>query len=210
MSVTPKRKTRKSLARRNQIIQSAIILFDEAGYSSTSLDDIAKDAGLTREGVYYYFKNKSEILYEIIEPQSASLLFGLKEIVDNDDLSHEMKLRGAIENHLDRFDRYCLEMTVCLRDGLIEMDSEIWDKMKKFWKPYEAMWCDLIESGQQSGAFRKIGDPKLIAFGILGMCNWMARWYDQSGPFTVDKIIECYSDLVLGGVCQPAVLPVES
>jgi len=201
----PKRKTRKSMARRNQILQSAIVLFDKLGYHATSLDDIAKDVGFTREGVYYYFKNRSEILYEIIKPQSASLLFGLKEIVDNASLSHEAKLRGAIRNHLDRFDRYCLEMTVYLRDGLIDTDTEIRDKMRKFWKQYEAMWCELIETGQKSGAFREIGDPRMIAFGILGMCNWMARWYNQDGPFTVDKIIDCYSDLIVGGVKTPAV-----
>jgi len=198
----PKKTTRKSMARRNQILQSAIVLFDQRGYSSTSLDDIAKDVGFTREGVYYYFKNRSEILYEIIEPQSASLLFGLKEIVEDDTLSYDEKLRGAIRNHLDRFDRYCLEMTVCLRDGLIEVDSEVRRKMMRFWKEYEAMWCDLVEDGQRDGSFRKIGDPKLIAFGILGMCNWMARWYDQGGPFTVETIIESFSELTMGGLAS--------
>jgi TetR/AcrR family transcriptional regulator, cholesterol catabolism regulator len=199
----PKKTTRKSMVRRNQILQSAIVLFDQRGYSSTSLDDIAKDVGFTREGVYYYFKNRSEILYEIIEPQSASLLFGLKEIVEDDALSYEEKLRGAVRNHLARFDRYCLEMTVCLRDGLVDVDSDVRKKMMLFWKHYEAMWCDLIKAGQHEGSFREIGDPKLLAFGILGMCNWMARWYDQGGPFTVEKIIECFSELTIGGIKSP-------
>ena len=188
------------MARRNQILQSAIVLFDQRGYLSTSLDDIAKDVGITREGVYYYFKNRSEILYEIIEPQSASLLFGLKEVMDDEALDCEEKLRGAVRNHLDRFDRYCLEMTVCLRDGLIEVDSDVRGKMMRFWKQYEAMWCELIEAGQNDGSFRNIGDPKLVAFGVLGMCNWMARWYDQSGPFSVENIIECFSELTMDGL----------
>src|SRR5690606_30685581 len=106
----------KSMRRREEIIQTATELFDRQGFFNTFLDDVAQAIGLKREALYYYFKNRAELLLAIIEPQAIDLIAGLEEIVSSD-LPSEQKLHRAMENHLDRFDRHCLEMTITLRDG---------------------------------------------------------------------------------------------
>ena len=52
--------------RREEILQAAQDLFLRKGYSNTSLDDIARAVGIKREGLYYYFPNRAQILIEII------------------------------------------------------------------------------------------------------------------------------------------------
>ena len=196
-------KTGKSVRRRQVILQRAAELFDRKGYAHTSLDDIARAVGLKREALYYYYRNRSEILLAIIRPQSAALIEGLEQVVAMDaPAAHKFKL--AIRNHLQRFDRYCLEMTVSLRDGLLEANGEVLAESRNIWKKYEKMWIELVSHGQASGDFVRSGDPKMIAFGILGMCNWLARWYNPRKAVTVDDLIDIYFNLLSFGMVAPA------
>ncbi len=192
--------TPKSIRRRDDILRRAAELFDRQGYPNTSLDDIARAVGIRREGIYYYFKNRAEILLNIIEPQSEALIAGMREIMADTSLDPPAKLRRAVRNHLKRFDRYCLEMTVSMRDGHMEEQGDVRASMDRIWKVYEQMWTELIVEGQAAGAFRPSGDPKMLAFGILGMCNWLARWYDPDGGTSIDELVDSYTDMVGHGL----------
>lgn len=194
----------KAVKRREEIIAAATRLFDGQGYVNTSLDDIAKAIGIKREGLYYYFRNRAEILLSIIEPQSKALISGLEKIADDVDLDARGKLEAAIRNHLVRFDRYCLEMTVSLRDGFLEDAGATRERMNDIWRRYETLWERIIAEGIASGHYRRIGEPKMIAFGVLGMCNWLARWYDPDGPTSVDDLCRTYAALVTDGLLDSA------
>ena len=198
-SRNPAPATPKSIRRRELILQSAIEIFDRQGYTNTSLDDIAKQVGIRREGIYYYFKNRAEILLNIILPQSEALVDGLRDVLASEEPTLE-KLRLAVRNHLERFDRHCLEMTVSLRDGYFEDAADVRDVMNRIWNDYERMWTKLIAEGQKTGALRKCGDPKMLAFGILGMCNWLARWYDPDKSVSIPTLIDSYFHMIAYGL----------
>lgn len=52
---------------KKDILESALATFDELGYERASLSAIAKNAGVTRGAIYWHFKDKSEILREILK-----------------------------------------------------------------------------------------------------------------------------------------------
>jgi TetR/AcrR family transcriptional regulator, cholesterol catabolism regulator len=192
--------TSKSRRRREEILRKATELFDRQGYANTSLDDIARAVGIAREGIYYYFKNRAEILLHIIEPRSLALIHGLSAIMAAPDKSFAAKLHDAVRNHLEQFDLHCLEMTVSLRDGHLEDARAVRAVMARIWKEYEALWTRLIAEGQRAGEFRAMGDPKMLAFGILGMCNWLARWYDPKKGVPISALVESYTGMVGRGL----------
>lgn len=194
-------KPKKSELRRQAILQHALTLFDRRGFANTSLDDIARETGVKREAIYYYFKNRAEILLYIIRPQSEALVSGLKQIIDSD-ADPATKLYEAIRNHLQRFDRHCLEMTISLRDIYLEDAKDVRREMDQTWRRYESMWTRLVADGQACGAFAQSGDPKMVAFAILGMCNWLARWYDPRKSISVDELIETYFDMLAHGLVR--------
>lgn len=197
----------KSERRYQEILQRATECFDRRGYANTTLDDIAGAVGVKREALYYYFQNRAQILLAIIEPQSVALIEELKEIVEDSSLSQREKFKAAIRTHLERFDKYCLEMTVSMRTSSIEYEPEVRDTMARIWSEYETMWVKLISEGQSNGNFRKIGDPKMLAFGILGMCNWLARWYNPRRAVTIGELIESYTEILSQGIYTPELPP---
>jgi AcrR family transcriptional regulator len=196
----PEPVTAKSQRRREDILKKAVELFDRQGYANTALDDIARAVGIAREGIYYYFKNRAEILLHIIEPRSLALIHGLRAIVGAPGASYAQKLHDAVRNHLEQFDLHCLEMTVSLRDGHLEDAHAVRAVMARIWKEYEALWTRLIAEGQRAGEFRAMGDAKMLAFGILGMCNWLARWYDPKKGVPIADLVEAYTAMVGRGL----------
>ncbi|NBW52142.1 MAG: TetR/AcrR family transcriptional regulator [Betaproteobacteria bacterium] len=194
-------KPRKSAVRRQEILRHATALFDRKGYAYTSLDDVAQAVGIKREALYYYFRSRTEILIAIVGPQTSGLIDGMQAVLSQT-LPAQEKLRLAIRNHLQRFDRHCLEMTIFLRDGVMGGNEELHVAMRRVWKDYESMWTRLIDEGKAAGEISDLGDSKMIAFGILGMCNWLARWYNPRKSAPIDSIIDTYFAMLSQGL-QP-------
>jgi TetR/AcrR family transcriptional regulator, cholesterol catabolism regulator len=199
MAASTQPKKIKSELRREAIMQNALKIFDRRGFANTSLDDIARETGVKREAIYYYFSNRAEILLNIIRPQSEALVESLRAIVASK-ASFRDKLYFAIRNHLEHFDRNCLEMTVSLRDVYLEDAKEVRREMTKIWRSYETMWTEIIADGQRKGDFSRVGDPKMLAFAILGMCNWLARWYDSKKSIGVDELVATYFGMIAHGL----------
>ena len=187
------------MSRRTEILKRATEVFERQGVTNTSLEDIAKAVGIKREAIYYYFKGRHDILLEIIQPQSMTLLAGLRDIRDSD-RSATIKLREAIKNHLLSYNPSYLEMSVALRDDHFFGDDGTLGELREIWNEYGALWLKLIEEGQASGEFRNDLDPKLVSFAVLGMCNWLTRWFDPKGELTLDDIIDTYFKLTFEGL----------
>jgi AcrR family transcriptional regulator len=58
---------RRSEARPGEIVQAALDLFVEKGFSSTKMDEIAKRAGVTKGTVYLYFPSKEDLFRAVVE-----------------------------------------------------------------------------------------------------------------------------------------------
>src|SRR5258705_4718816 len=52
---------------RKQLMSVAIDCFARLGYQGTSIDRIARDAGVTKGAVYYHFRDKEELLFEAVK-----------------------------------------------------------------------------------------------------------------------------------------------
>src|SRR5210317_1815766 len=51
-------------AQRHRILKAAASCFNEKGYSGTSLKDVSRHLGLTDAALYYYVRNKEELVYQ--------------------------------------------------------------------------------------------------------------------------------------------------
>jgi AcrR family transcriptional regulator len=187
--------------RRRDILRRAAELFARQGVARTSMEDIAAAVGIKREGIYYYFKNRSDILLEIILPQSRSLLLSLQRIMRSNESSME-KLQAAIEVHLDAFNPSYIEMSVALKEQHFDLDDDRMNELRTVWDSYGNLWSDLIRAGQQRGEFNSDIDPRITAYGLLGMCNWVSRWYDPDKSITIKDITRTFSIVASTGVAQ--------
>ena len=66
---------------RKAILTSAMDIFYEKGYSKTTFDEIAKRINLTKGAVYWYFRNKPDIVAALINDFTAQYLGNVKDFV---------------------------------------------------------------------------------------------------------------------------------
>ena len=90
-------------ARLAHVLETALTVFTRHGFRKTSIEDIAKAAGISRQGIYFHFKNKDELFRASVQKSLDTGLRAANEILDDDRLTLEEKLLQALDK---RFGRY--------------------------------------------------------------------------------------------------------
>jgi TetR/AcrR family transcriptional regulator, cholesterol catabolism regulator len=191
---------RQEGVKKQQILEAAAKVFRQKGYDRATLRDIAKEARLLPGSLYYHIRSKEDLLRLIVEQPIHDLYAQLEDLVIAEAPAAE-KLGRAIAVHLHAFDAHYPSLFVYLQN-LLQVDA-MRRPLQKQAKRYEECWQRLLIQGIQSGEFPPDLDVKMATFAILGMCNWMHRWYRQEGRLSIDDIIRQFARLALNGLrCQ--------
>jgi AcrR family transcriptional regulator len=185
-----------SAATRIQILKSAAAAFRKLGYHGATVEQIAAALRMKKGNLYYYFKNKEEILFACHEYSHDRL----QELLDDAVRSTapaEAKLRrlitGAVHVILDE-----LHGTALLLDLEALSPTHLKAVIHRRDRFDRGMRL-IIEEGMATGAFAS-GDPKLLAFAMLGALNWIARWFNPAGPASSNDIATHFADYLIAGL----------
>ena len=203
MQTSTKKNERASKEKRVRLTQKAIVtaaakLFAERGFGSTSLEDIAEVLGVTKGALYYHVKNKEEILRLIYLSVLNVAEEPLRRIVESD-LAPAEKLHRAIEHHIEVSADRSPAITVFYREHP-HLTGPFAREITLRQKDYERYFERIIEEGLETGAFKAGSDPKIIMFGILGMCHWLSQWYKPAGRYTPQQIAVMFTNMVEYGL----------
>ena len=198
----PQDREQQREAKRNAVLTTAAELFNERGFPATSLDDIAARLHVTKPTLYYYVKNKDEILLECVRK-------GLHMTLDGIEAS-----RNAGGNALDQL-RACMQVYagivvqpfgMCLiRVGDEQVPAESRKELRRMKSAIDQEFRKLVALGIEQGLLRPC-DPKMAAFVIAGALSWIGRWYQEGGEYTPAQIAEqCIAQLLSGVVLPQAI-----
>jgi AcrR family transcriptional regulator len=180
------------------IVAAAAELFARNGFGATSLDDIATTLGVTKGAFYYHVKNKEEILRLIYLTVLTVSEEPLRRIVESDFPPLE-KLRRAVEHHTAvAADRSPAMMVFYREQSYLTGPFAKEILLRK--KAYERYFEQIMQEGQAAGIFKPDLDPKMLTFGLLGMCNWLSQWYKPSGRYTHQQIAGMFVEMVEHGL----------
>lgn len=171
------------------IIKISAETFARKGYRGSNLGDIASKLGVTKPALYYYVKNKHQILWLIFEKILDIYVNTAKNITDND-LNPREKLRALIESHaMSVLDNQSFT-TVFFREQseLSEVERGI---LKNKMRSYESIFVNIYRDGVKEGIFRSL-DPHPIIMGMFGMVNWLYQWFDEEGAHSKEVITNLY------------------
>jgi AcrR family transcriptional regulator len=132
----------------------------------------------------------------------------MTEIVASD-LPAAEKLQHAILAHLEAFDRHYPHLFVYLHERE-EMKSRFREQFKLSPKQYERCWQQILREGVKSGAFRPDLDVQVVSYGLLGMLNWLYKWYDPRGRLSARAVADQFSTLALAGLAAGGPKPTPS
>ncbi len=189
-------------SKEQEIIAVAAQLFKEKGYRATTLEDIAAAVGMLKGSLYYYIRSKEELLYLVVRDPIRQAYRKLEEIVHSD-LPIPTKISQAIANHMRLFHQHYPHIAVYLHD-YHHLRKKLEENVIETPKHYQKLLATLLEQGIASHEIRGDIDVKVAGYAILGMCNWVYRWYNPDGKLSAEEVAEVFTTLVLEGLHQKA------
>jgi len=186
-------------AKRIEILRSAAAAFRRRGYHGASVEEIASALHMTKGNLYYYFKNKEEILY-FCHDYSADILLDLLQEVEAEGLPADAKLRRLIAAfvHMIIDELHGTALTMDLQALSPPLLKRIIAKRDRFDHGIRS----ILQEGMEQGLFTP-GDPKLLSFAILGAVNWITRWFDPAGSASSEQIGQSFAEYLVRGLMAP-------
>ncbi len=190
------RRSEINAATRIEILKSAAAAFRKLGYHGATVEQIAAALRMKKGNLYYYFKNKEEILFACHE-YSHDRLQELLEDAVRSTAPAEAKLRrlitGAVRVILDELHGTALLLDLeALSPAHLKAVVHRRDRFDRGMRM-------IIDEGMATGAFAP-GDPKLLGFAMLGALNWIARWFNPAGPSSSQEIATRFADYLIAGL----------
>jgi AcrR family transcriptional regulator len=181
--------------KQNRMLKAAARCFNIKGYSGTSLKDVANLLGLTDAALYYYVRNKQELVY-LCYVRAA-------------DVGREAMQRaiGEGEDGLEtvrRYLRYHIEYMVGEK-GPIAIMSEIpslkpehREEVLELSRKHSAAFEALLERGIGDGSIAPC-DVRMTGNAIMGSLNWIPKWF-HGDPAVAEKILEEFPRILSAGL----------
>jgi AcrR family transcriptional regulator len=192
------RNTDTTSATRVDILKSAAKAFRRRGYHGATVENIAAALRMKKGNLYYYFKNKEEILFACHQ-YSLDRLLGLLGEVEQSGAAPAQKLRALIvatvHTILDELHGTAL---------ILELEALSPSHFKTVVArrdQFDRGIRQVLEEGIADGSFSP-HDVKLRALALLGAVNWIPRWFNPAGPATSSEIADSFADYLLAGLSE--------
>lgn len=168
-------------SKRQAVILAAGQAFRRRGYHNASMTEIAKTLGLTKAALYYYVRNKEEVLYEC-------------HLMAYDAMDEILRAKHEGASALDRLEALYVDFVNMLTASGVSLltdvnslgDENKADVLARRGK-IERKIIRLVKEGQKDGSIRQ-GDARLHVFFFMGALNWLNAWYDASGRLKGEDI----------------------
>lgn len=187
-------------ARRDEVVQTAALIFRELGYEAATLNDVAARLGTDRASLYYYVGSKEELLHEVVRSVLLENVTTAERVQAGGGSPLE-KLVSLIREMMESFDRNYPHMFVYIEDlGRIAREDSDWARdVLHSTKRFESIVIAILDEGRESGVFRDDLQSELSAFALFGMVNWTHRWYRPGGKYSPADVANVFAGIFVNG-----------
>ncbi|SFD43508.1 DNA-binding transcriptional regulator, AcrR family [Lentibacillus persicus] len=187
-------RAQKTAKKKEEIVKSAISIITEKGYHNTTMEDIAAKLLMTKGSVYYYFKDKHDLLYQSYKMLLESSINTVADI-QRENISVEDKLSKVMTAHIE----YLIAERSGFETGINPEQFFEGNKLKSILdlrSKYASEIDRLIIEGIDSNVFAPV-DVKIVRNIILGAMNWVIRWYSPEGEMRGEEMASSITKYLL-------------
>lgn len=201
MAFKRERSAAQSDGRAAEVYRTAAEMILERGYDATSVADIAAALGITKAGLYHYIHGKTQLLYDImqygLDELDREVAQPAKQIKDA-----EERLRFMIGMHARIVTRGHGAVTILVDEARALSPAQN-RKITRRKRDYLDFLRTTLRDLKSERKLREV-DVTVAAFSLLGMINWLSRWYQPDGALDEEQIAEQIIDIALNGLTRPA------
>ena len=198
-----RRTAAESRATREHVLRAALSVFSRAGYSAARLEDIAREASVTRGAIYHHFRNKEGLYRALVAERSVGVNRMAQTIVTEGGSPPEI-LRRLLTGSFtllasDPEYRALLELTLTkveFTDGLESITREAIEGRRQLVTYLE----NLLTMGIRSGEFRSDLAVRPAAYSIVSFMNGVGLlWVQDPQGYPLRRRAEALVETFLAG-----------
>ena len=180
----------------DEIVRAAAAAFGEVGYRTATLETVAERAGLSKVTLYRYVGSKEDLLSLVVERIIDEFQRGLRRIIAERRPADET-LRRIVHYQVTLLAEHLTFLTVFFSEesGLPPPMAARATRAKR---EYDQAIERVVREGVEAGLLRDL-PPRLVVFGLLGMCNWLHKWYRPDGKRSAAEIADVFVALLERG-----------
>ncbi|MEQ9425936.1 MAG: TetR/AcrR family transcriptional regulator [Cyclobacteriaceae bacterium] len=184
-------------SRKDEIIQTAAILFREKGYTGSTMRDLAHNVGIEAASLYNHINSKDELLSEIC--------IHIAHLFTNE-MNRVKKLNSSSVDKLIALIDFHILITIDHND-MIAVTNQEWRHLNdssmtgfiKFRDQYEQNFKAIVKEGIDNGELLQ-ADPELVMFTVLSSLRWLQFWYRPDRKLETDTIRIQLKNMLLKGI----------
>ncbi len=185
---------------KERLVKAGIDLFYKKGYPNTTIRDIGEKASISTSVIYHYFKDKEEVLFEIIQIAGDDLFKLLHDIIEKE--KDPVKcLEKMIKAHMVD---WCLKRK---KESKIIVMDDAWltrerrksniESQRKLYSLYKDRLVELKEKG-----FIIDADLTVLCFSIFGVIAQSIRWFNEKGPLSKEEVAQNVIMILFNGILK--------
>jgi len=183
----------------DEIIITAVALFQKQGYHATTVRQISTALGVTSAALYYYFPGKEAILEAIFDMAMTTAEKHLQDLLASD-YPAEVRLQKLVQEHAMAVIEDLPLMTVFFNE-MNNLPPESRARALARQRDYQMKMRSIISEAISAGYIDDV-NPAIVVYAILGMCNWLHHWYKADGQLSPEQIGALFSRIISNGIAR--------
>jgi AcrR family transcriptional regulator len=192
------RAVRAPRRRERDVLDAAVKVFYERGYSDATVQDVADELGILKGSLYHYIETKEDLLFQLIEEVHAQVQGILEEVEAADGLEPlerlELYVRKQVENSLENLER----ISIYYHD-LNRLTGERLEYVRALRRVHDKYVTSLIAAAQKEGKADRSFDARLLANCVFGTIIWTYQWY-RPGRMSRKSVVDVCVHHALHGI----------
>jgi TetR/AcrR family transcriptional regulator len=181
--------------KRRTILARSMELFAAHGYDRASMNKIADAIGVSKALLYHYYRDKEELLFDVIRFQLNQLL-DVVEIADRPGLAPEARLNALIGALLEAYRGADAQHNVQI-SSMRFLSPLRQQELKGMERELVALFSDAV--GGVAPHLRGSPMLKAVTMSLFGMVNWHYLWFRSTGSITRQDYADLVTRLVADG-----------
>ena len=189
------------MSRKEQIIQKALEIMKERGFSGLTMRDLAKSLGMEAASLYNHIASKDDLLERVCFGIATQLEEGILEVNDVYFNAVE-RLESAVRSHVNVLTQNLDASFVFVHEWRY-LSTEAKSAFIKRRNQYEKEFRKIIQLGIDEGAFEEV-DPKFAVITLLSALNSLVDWYNKDGDLSPEDVSNHLFEFVCKAVDKPS------
>ncbi|MFB6351995.1 MAG: TetR/AcrR family transcriptional regulator [Bradymonadaceae bacterium] len=187
--------------RAEQILAAARQCFLEKGYFATRMDEIARESGLSKGGIYFHFDSKKDIFRSLVEREYENAMEFIEGVIDAAESDIGAIINDVGRHFTERFASTDAPRFMAIIAEMALRDEEIREMLLQLQQNYIDRLAEVLSEGMDKGQLKDV-DPESAAILMKAIIDGLQAGYGIGYDPDIDRLVQTSMRVLGTGILE--------